>query len=92
MMSHLIWICAVCRLNNIIIIFFWGGGGGGGGLWVLNFGFRSGRDRLQPLTLKTPVTKIAEFENSLDPDEAAHNEPPVNLQTLIGQTFLSCLP
>ena len=29
-----------------------------------------------PLTLKVPETKIAEFENSVDLDEVAHNEPP----------------
>ena len=28
------------------------------------------------LTLKVPETKIAEFSNSVDLDEAAHNEPP----------------
>ena len=28
------------------------------------------------LTLKVPEMKIAEFENSVDPDEAAHTEPP----------------
>ena len=29
-----------------------------------------------PLTLLVPETKIAEFANSIDPDEVAHNEPP----------------
>ena len=28
------------------------------------------------LTLKVPETKVAEFANSLDLDEVAHNEPP----------------
>ena len=28
------------------------------------------------LTLKVPETKIAEFANSIDLDEVAHNEPP----------------
>ena len=30
----------------------------------------------QALTLKVPVTKIAEFANSVDLDEVTHNEPP----------------
>ena len=29
-----------------------------------------------PSTLKLPVTKVAEFPNSVDLDEVAHNEPP----------------
>ena len=29
-----------------------------------------------PLTLKVPETKIAEFANSVDLDEVAHDEPP----------------
>ena len=29
-----------------------------------------------PLTLEVPETKIAEFANSVDLDEVAHNEPP----------------
>ena len=28
------------------------------------------------LTLLAPVTKIAKFANSVDPNEVAHNEPP----------------
>ena len=32
--------------------------------------------RKAPLTLLAPVTKTAEFMNSVDPDEAAHNELP----------------
>ena len=28
------------------------------------------------LTLLAPVTKTAEFKNSVDPDEVAHDEPP----------------
>ena len=43
------------------------------------------------LTLKVPLTKAAEFSNSIDPDEVAHHEPPhqdlhcfsSSLQTLI---------
>ena len=36
------------------------------------------------LTLKVPETKIAEFANSVDFDEVAHNEPPhLNLQYLL---------
>ena len=31
---------------------------------------------LDTLTLYLPVTKIAEFANSVDLDEVAHNEPP----------------
>ena len=31
---------------------------------------------METLTLKLPVTKIAEFANSVDLDEVAHNEPP----------------
>ena len=37
-----------------------------------------------PLTLQVPVTKIAEFANSLDLDEVAHDEPP--------HLHLHCLP
>ena len=36
------------------------------------------------LTLYLPVTKIAEFANSVDLDEVAHNEPP--------HLDLHCLP
>ena len=36
------------------------------------------------LTLKAPNTKIAEFANTADPDETAHNEP--------SQLDLQCLP
>ena len=36
------------------------------------------------LTLKVPETKIAEFANSIDLDEVAHNEPP--------HLDLRCLP
>ena len=36
------------------------------------------------LTLKVPGTKIAEFANSVDLDEVAHNEPP--------HLDLHCLP
>ena len=35
-------------------------------------------------TQQQPVTKIAEFANSVDHDEVAHNEPP--------QLDLHCLP
>ena len=31
---------------------------------------------LHCLNLQVPVTKIAEFANSVDLDEVAHNEPP----------------
>ena len=31
---------------------------------------------LNLLTLQIPVTKIAEFANSVDLDEVAHHEPP----------------
>ena len=35
------------------------------------------------LTLKAPQTKIAEFANSVDPNEVAHYEPPhLNLHCL----------
>ena len=37
-----------------------------------------------PLTLSVPETKIAEFANSADLDEVAHNEPP--------HLDLHCLP
>ena len=37
-----------------------------------------------PLTLYLPVTKIAEFANSVDLDEVAHYEPP--------HLDLHCLP
>ena len=36
------------------------------------------------LTLQLPEAKIAEFANSVDPDEVAHNEPP--------HLDLHCLP
>ena len=32
--------------------------------------------QILPLTLQLPETKIAEFANSVDLDEVAHNEPP----------------
>ena len=34
------------------------------------------RHLLCSLTLKVPETKIAEFSNSVDLDEVAHDEPP----------------
>ena len=37
-----------------------------------------------PLTLKAPNTTIAEFANTADPDETAHNEP--------SHLDLQCLP
>ena len=40
--------------------------------------------RLADLTLQVPETKIAEFANSVDLDEVAHNEPP--------HLDLHCLP
>ena len=39
---------------------------------------------LVELTLKLPETKVAKFANSVDLDEAAHNEPP--------HLDLCCLP
>ena len=39
---------------------------------------------ISPLTLSVPETTIAEFENSIDLDEVAHNEPP--------HLDLHCLP
>ena len=38
----------------------------------------------KPLTLSVPKTKIAEFANSINFDEVAHNEPP--------HLDLHCLP
>ena len=37
-----------------------------------------------PIALRGPATKIAEFANSIDLDEVAHNEPP--------HLHLHCLP
>ena len=37
-----------------------------------------------PLTLKAPITTIADFANTVDPDETAHNEP--------SHLDLQCLP
>ena len=41
-------------------------------------------NEISGLTLKVPETKIAEFANSVDLDEVAHNEPP--------HLELHCLP
>ena len=37
--------------------------------WSLHIG-------LSKLTLEVTEAKVAEFANSVDPDEVAHNEPP----------------
>ena len=40
--------------------------------------------QMKPLTRKAPNTTIAEFANTVDPDETAHNEP--------SHLDLQCLP
>ena len=44
----------------------------------------AGSQRVKVLTLKAPNTTIAEFANTVDPDEMAHNEP--------SHLDLQCLP
>ena len=39
------------------------------------------------VTLKLPETKIAEFANSVDLDEVAHNEPPHLVYTVCPVVF-----
>ena len=44
----------------------------------------------KPLTLKVPNTTIAEFANTVDPDEKAHNEPShLNPQCLLSSLCFS---
>ena len=45
---------------------------------------RTDESKCGQLTFNTPRMKIAEFANSVDPDEVAHNEPP--------HLDLHCLP
>ena len=57
------------------------------GVWFGKFGRASkeaSRKLQNWLTLQVPETKIAEFANSVDLDEVAHNEPP--------HQDLHCLP
>ena len=63
-------VCKNMSFIDIIIIFF---------LFIENKDTAS-----LNLTLKLPVTKTAEFANSVDLDEVAHNEPP--------HVDLHCLP
>ena len=51
-------------------------------IFLLSFYLRSSLE--SELTLQLPETKIAEFANSIDLDEVAHNEPP--------HLDLHCLP
>ena len=50
----------------------------------LNHPWQCGKNSTYGLTLYVPETKIAEFANSVDLDEVAHNEPP--------HQELHCLP
>ena len=46
-----------------------------GQYWSMGHIFDQLLDKLLNLTLELPSTTIAEFANTIDPDENSHNEP-----------------